>query len=182
MRFTVLSLLICFFSGPVMAQSQPSKDHGVELKHAEQLIATFQQRLKKELMAGLSNGATEAIEVCRSRAPLIASELSNDGVIVGRASLRQRNHTTQSPEWVQSQLEYYQQAEHHNAPPRLVEIEGNKYGYVKPIYIKTPCLRCHGENITPTIEEKLAQYYPNDQAVNYKKGQFRGVFWVESNH
>lgn len=180
MRFILLLLLILLLDSSAIANTHQTVNQCEKPINAAQIIATFQQQLKKELMGGLSKGATEAIDICQTKAQLIASELSKDGVIVGRASLKQRNHATVIPDWVQPQLEYYMRTERDNAQPRYVEIDAKRKGYVQPIYIQAPCLKCHGEYLAPAIKEKLTQFYPQDQAINYKQGQFRGVFWLET--
>lgn len=47
---------------------------------------------------------------------------------------------------------------------------------IKPIYITEGCLVCHGAQakIPPFIKSK----YPKDQALDFKIGELRGIFWV----
>lgn len=178
MRALFVFLLLLLFITPATAQqtSNSCTDQQLEDEH---VISQFQQMLKKELMAGLKKGVPEAIDVCQTKAQEIAHGLSQNNIIVGRASLKPRNMTTVVPDWVTPLLANYQQLAREDALPQHITIDNNRSGYVKPIYIQAPCLRCHGEHIAPDIYKKISELYPNDQAVNYKKGQFRGVFWLE---
>ena len=63
------------------------------------LLQPFKAEMKQALQAGLTQGPIEAIDVCRVRAPEIAAALSQDGVLVGRASHRLRNPSNAVPDW-----------------------------------------------------------------------------------
>lgn len=57
----------------------------------------------------------------------------------------------------------------------------NHYQVYKPIMMKGKCLNCHG---TDSVRKKkaydiISKEFPNDKAVNYKKGDFRGAFIVD---
>lgn len=172
-----ISLLLCTNAS---AQNCCTQNNSAEQDHAEQVVTLFQQQLKKELIQGLMNSPIDAISVCQIRAPQIAAKLSTDGVTVGRASNKPRNDKAVTPQWVLPYLEKYRHLSQENAVPMHVEIDSTRIGYVKPIRIQTPCLTCHGDHIDKPLQQKINQLYPNDQAVNYKKGEFRGVFWVET--
>jgi len=38
------------------------------------------------------------------------------------------------------------------------------------------CMNCHGQNLTSAVSSRLAELYPEDQAVGYMPGQIRGAF------
>lgn len=171
-----MSLLLCT---DVAAQGQ---NNNAEQEHAERVVARFQQQLKQELMQGLKQSPITAISICQIRAPQIAAELTTNVVTVGRASDKPRNDKAVTPQWVLPYLEKYHHMPAENSAPIHVKIDNTRLGYVKPIYIQTPCLTCHGEHIAKPLQQKINHLYPNDQAVNYKKGEFRGVFWVETQH
>jgi len=64
-----------------------------------------------------------------------------------------------------------------------VEKDGKKaFRFIKateiPPLSKTPCLKCHGENIDPQVAAKLDKLYPNDMARGYKPGIIRGAFTI----
>jgi mono/diheme cytochrome c family protein len=45
---------------------------------------------------------------------------------------------------------------------------------------KEPCAACHGTNIAPGVQAKLAELYPNDQATGFKPGELRGAILISS--
>jgi hypothetical protein len=166
MIMAVGSLL--FFVSTTMAQPAP-----------EQLIGQFQKALMKELKLGLQQGPTQAIKVCQIKAPQIAAQLSTDQIAIGRSTTRLRNPDNQAPHWVAEILAGYQTGTPIKES-QTIDLLNGKQGYIKPIYIRQPCLKCHGTTIAPDIAAALNEYYPNDQATGYKAGDFRGVFWVET--
>lgn len=173
----IMSLLFCTNAS---AQNRCTQNNSVEQEHAEHVVTLFQQQLKKELVQGLKKSPIDAISICQMRAPQIAAELSTDEVTVGRASDKPRNDKAVTPQWVRPYLEKYLNMSQKNAVPMHIEIDTTRIGFLKPITIQTPCLTCHGDHIAKPLQRKINQLYPNDQAVNYKKGEFRGVFWVET--
>jgi hypothetical protein len=62
--------------------------------------------------------------------------------------------------------------------PRVVVLDSSRFGYVEPIYVKSLCLTCHGDNVAPAVREVIVELYPNDEAVGFQAGDFRGMFWV----
>ena len=55
--------------------------------------------------------------------------------------------------------------------------------YLRPIVVKAPCLKCHGpsESIDPEVRAILEESYPEDLAVGYAEGDFRGAVSVVVN-
>ncbi len=129
------------------------------------------------LQNGLRDGPTEAIEVCKIRAPGLASELSRAGLVMGRSSHRLRNPANAPPAWVRPVLQSYLDG---NTPPRPIEIplDDQRQGYIEPIFMQAPCLMCHGSTLAPEIAERIADLYPEDKAIGFELGDLRGVFWV----
>lgn len=173
----IITILLC---GSASAQQCSTQNNSTAQRHAEHVVAIFQQQLKSELMLGLKKSPISAISICQVRAPQIAAELSTSAVTIGRASDKPRNDSTVTPKWVLPFLKNYRHTAQTAMQPVHVKIDNTRIGYVKPITMQTPCLTCHGEHIAEPLQQKINQIYPNDQAVNYKKGEFRGVFWVET--
>jgi len=57
--------------------------------------------------------------------------------------------------------------------------DGNNYRVYKPLVTKAVCLKCHGENISDKLKPIISKAYPNDLAINFKEGDFRGVIVSE---
>lgn len=146
-------------------------------QQANQLIEQLETQLKSRLMIGLQQGPIQAIAICREQAPEIARQLSVNGITIGRTSHKLRSPDNSSPDWVTPLLERYQ---HQPAPaaPSHVILDNGDFGYVKPIYIKPPCLTCHGQQLSPPLSQQLHTLYPKDAATGFQTGDFRGLFWV----
>ncbi|MDY0191771.1 MAG: DUF3365 domain-containing protein [Desulfuromonas sp.] len=144
---------------------------------AEQLAEQLMGQLKHELLAGLKQGPEAAINICRQKAPQIAQQLTTPGVQIGRVSHRPRNPNNRVQSWQEGLMAEYLKA---NAPQpaKSVLLANGSLALVKPIYMVAPCLRCHGENISPQLSHEIALHYPQDQAQGFKLGEFRGLTWV----
>lgn len=140
-------------------------------------LAPFKKDLKAALKAGLAEGPAAAIDACRIEAPALAEQHSADGVRVGRSSHRLRNPDNTAPEWVSPTLSAWLTSD--SRTPVIVELDGDRVGYIEPIIAQPLCLTCHGEALAPAIGERLAALYPDDEATGFSAGDLRGVFWVE---
>ena len=174
MRFLIpvvlTSVLILAGNSVVAQQSDPA--------YGAQLLAPFKRQLQAALQEGLAQGPAEAIAACQVRAPEIVSELSQDGVRLGRASHRLRNPANVAPDWVQPILDGYARNPAVTAP-QTVAVSADRTGYVEPIIVQPLCLTCHGSNISADVADKISRRYPQDRATDYAVGDLRGVFWVE---
>lgn len=149
-----------------------------ELARGAELLAPFKQDLKKALKSGLAEGPAEAIQVCRIKAPEIATALSVDGVRMGRSSHKLRNPDNSAPEWVSPVMQAYLD-DPSSRKPHITELGEDKWGYVEPIMVQPLCLSCHGSELAPDIALQISDLYPEDRAVGFEVGDLRGVFWLE---
>ena len=53
---------------------------------------------------------------------------------------------------------------------------GKHFRYMKAIPISEICLKCHGREIAPDVQDQLTKLYPGDQAKGYALGDIRGAF------
>jgi len=151
-------------------------DFDAEARGAE-LLMPFKMNLKGALVEGMSAGPVEAIDVCSVEAPTIAAALSVDGVVMGRSSHKLRNPENAPPSWLASYLGEF--AEGGQQGPLVLELDNGRYGYAEPIATQGMCLICHGEKLAPEIATRIGEAYPEDQAIGFREGDLRGVFWVE---
>ena len=142
-----------------------------------EILAPFKLQLKQALLVGLGQGPSEAIGACRLKAPQIAATLSVDGIVVGRSSHRLRNPANTAPDWVSPLMQAYVNDGADRAP-RTVALAGDRIGYVEPILMQAVCLTCHGDVQDPSLAERIADEYPDDQATGFELDEFRGVFWA----
>jgi len=152
---------------------------------ARKLVKDFGTQLKSELMHGMKKGgATEAITVCYQKAPQIAKQLSDStDWKIGRTSLKTRNSNNAPDDWEKSVLENFEdqfrkgkdiKTLEYSETVRIGDLE--YFRYMKAILTGSICLNCHGSEIKEPVEEKIAELYKDDKAVNYKKGEIRGAF------
>jgi hypothetical protein len=153
---------------------------------AKDIVKQFADTLQGELKAAISEGGpVKAIAICNKRAPAIAQDLSERaGWSVGRTSLKVRNSKLNTPDaWERTVLEEFDQRQaagedvNTMAKAEVVETEDGKvFRFMKAIPTGDLCVACHGQNLTPEVQQALDAAYPNDQARGYKAGQVRGAF------
>ncbi len=162
----------------IIAAGAPAAADGTsDSERGAAYLAPFKQDLMAALKSGLAEGPDAAIGACRIEAPAIAARHSHDGVSVGRSSHRLRNPDNAAPGWVSPVIDAWLDSDARE--PRVVELDGNRLGYIEPIITQALCLTCHGEALAPSISERLEALYPADEATGFKAGDLRGVFWVE---
>ena len=148
------------------------------VERARELAATFKGTLKEALMEGLQDGPAATIDACAILAPDLAEELSVDGARIGRTSHRLRNPANAGDDWLRPLIEEYRQTAP-GAQPKAIWIDDATVGYVEPLYVGKPCLACHGETVANEVLEEIRAIYPEDQAIGFREGEFRGLVWVE---
>ena len=149
---------------------------------ADALTRALGKRLFAELGA---NGPVAAVEVCSEVAPAIAAEHSGPGMTVRRVTLKTRNPANAPDAYERKQLEALEAAHLAGTLPKEVSEETTGDGkrtlrYLRPILVGEPCLKCHGprESLEPDVRKILADRYPGDRAVGYRKGDLRGAVSV----
>ena len=123
-----------------------------------------------------SDGPAKAIAVCSKEAGPMAKIIGKEqGVRIGRTSLKLRNPANTPPDWA-SQL-----ANKTATEPQFVKVDDNTIGALLPIKLQQKCLTCHGpvDSIATDVRSQLAALYPDDTATGFQEGDLRGWFWVE---
>ena len=131
-----------------------------------------------------AGGAEEAIEVCYSKAPKIAKDLSDStGWKIGRTSLKIRNTNNAPDEWETEILNNFEKQKLEGVKVSELEfadtvmIDNNQYfRYMKAIQTGSVCLNCHGAKIKDPIKESILKLYKDDKAIDYNMGEIRGAF------
>lgn len=183
--FLLLSLIISF---SIFAEEIDTAPY---IKTSKEAIQEFAVALKTELQAGFkAGGATAAVSVCNTKAPVLALETSQKyGAYIGRTSLKIRNADNRPDSWEKAVLQQFEtrlaSGEDVNS---LVHYEvttistesGDKsvFRFMKAIPTAGVCLTCHGTDIDENIVKTLDQYYPNDKARGFDIGSIRGAFTV----
>ena len=137
------------------------------------LFAALSAELSEAMGEG---GPTRAIEVCATRAPAIAAEVSEQrGVRIGRTSHRLRNPGNSPPPWADLAVDERPEQ------PRYFSDRNGRLGALTPIRLGGSCIQCHGspDDIAPETRSSLDRRYPGDRATGFSVGDIRGWFWVE---
>ena len=158
---------------PELPDSAARKMKAITAKEA--LFKRLSSRLTEVMQ---SKGPAAAIEVCSSEASKIAKAVGDEqGVAIGRTSLKLRNPANQPPNWVKPLIA---KTETPPSESQFVELPKGHTGALLPITLQAKCLTCHGEDdIPPSVTAKLGEIYPNDEATGFKIGDLRGWFWVD---
>lgn len=152
---------------------------------AKALVAKLQTTLQGELLAAMKEGGpARAIEVCRDRAPKVASEISREsGWAVARTALKVRNPENAPDAWEKKVLEEFAvraaAGEDVATLERsgIVETAGTKtFRFMKAIRTGELCLACQGASMKPELAAKVKTLYPEDRATGFAAGDMRGAF------
>lgn len=150
-------------------------------------LKEFGGALQSELKSAMKEGGPiNAIDVCQTKAPQISTAMSQQaGFEISRTSLKPRNAGNAPDGWEKTVLEQFEKRQASGIDPKTLEfhqiVENNgqrQLRYMKAIPTAEVCLVCHGENIAPNIQAKLAELYPNDKAIGFNVGELRGAFSV----
>jgi len=150
-------------------------DKALQTKMLAARDALFQKLSERLMDAMTQGGPAAAILVCQQEAPQIAQAIGEQqGVSIGRTSVRLRNPQNEAPFWASGLVET------NTDVPTFVTLSDHKAAALLPIKLQVQCLMCHGpqEQIAPEVKAQLQKSYPNDQATGFNEGDLRGWFWI----
>ena len=162
--------------GNAPGEMKPAIDRA--MKAFDSLQATLSARLMEEMKAG---GPTRAVTVCRDEAPALTAKIAGEAnLTMGRTSHKLRNGTNAPRPWVQPLLQKAAGRKASDVQAVAVDL-GATIGVVRPIGMVGACTTCHGSDARrpPALKDALAAHYPQDKAVGFDEGDFRGFFWAE---
>jgi hypothetical protein len=144
---------------------------------ARLLVSGFQASLKAELMNAVKEGGVvNAIGVCQVKAPQVADSFSREAWSIKRVTEKPRNRLNKADAHEQEilglfadtlkKLEFFDEWADSEAK--------TGYTYYQPINIGAFCLKTIDEGVASALQEK----YPEDEAVDYRAGDLRGMFVV----
>jgi hypothetical protein len=184
---TLVSLVACVLAvfPRIAAAAEPDDWPARSRALADQLTGQLKVELQQALQAG---GPVAAIEVCRTRAPALAAQLSQEsGAQVGRTALRVRNPANAPDELERKVLLQFaeEMAAAESPPPSPPEAEfdlatshGVEHRYLRAIPLQPPCVLCHGKAIAPDVAAAIQRHYPEDSATGFEPGELRGAVTV----
>jgi hypothetical protein len=150
---------------------------------ARALADDYQQRLKGALKSAIAaGGPAEAVDVCKIEASEIAQSLRREsGWAIGRVSTKPRNPDNVPDAWEQQILEHFaaQRAQKIQGPLEASRMENGRLRYMRAIDTGPVCLTCHGTELSPEVQARINNAYPQDRATGYVLGDLRGAFTLE---
>ena len=185
MKITVLAM--CFLLLSMNCYSDQHSDTNAEIAAAKTAIKELATSLQSELKAAMQTGGpVAAIGVCNTKAmPITQKVAAEEGMHLSRVSLKNRNPVNLPNEWQATVLEDFQRQKAEGkaidslAWSETVTVNGEQeFRFMKAIPTGKICLMCHGTEISPQIEQVLADLYPADRATGYGEGDIRGAFVV----
>jgi hypothetical protein len=143
-------------------------------------IDSFAKTLETTVKSAMKDGVTTAFGVCGSLAISMTDEynaLTTDTKI-RRTALKYRNPKNK-PDAIDKSV-MNELIRKGDFKPVTVDV-GAKYRVYKPLPTKAECIVCHGnsEEIPKKVSDMIKRKYPKDLAVDFAKGEFRGVIVAE---
>ncbi len=145
------------------------------------------KKLSNQLQVAMKAGGVEnAIGFCNAAAlPLTDSLSTKYSAVIKRTSLKLRN-TENTPDSLEAKmLNMYQIMSRMRNPvmvPKILEKNKDEIQFYTPIMIASEtCLKCHGiigQTMSKNDYAIIKRFYPNDKAVDYRLGQFRGMWSI----
>jgi len=187
MKRFLTGLCFCALLMDVSAEQLPGDDTQAEIANAKAAIKVLASSLQTELKGAMqSGGPVAAIAVCNTRAMPITQQVASDqGMHLGRVSLKNRNPANAPNEWQRAVLEDFEQQKKAGkdvttlAWSETAGLDGEReFRFMKAIPTGGVCLSCHGTMISPEVSQVLAETYPQDRATGFNEGDIRGAFVV----
>lgn len=178
-------LALACIVGAADAQTLPA---AAEIDRAQSAVQQLGQKLRGALVAKMqAEGAVAAVAFCHAEAPQIAATVAGEnGLSIGRTSLRVRSADNAPADWQQSVLADFATQVAAGAAPQMLQFsarvdsaEGPRLRYAQGIRAEGACLVCHGKAIAEPVRAAIAERYPGDRATGFAEGDLRGLFWVE---
>lgn len=186
MVLTWLTVATTWAQGGQAPEARTQQAVSRALEKARAAATALTQALLGELLRHMREGGPEAaVMVCAGKAQELTKAQQQEGLLVRRVSTRARNPQNRPDDYEQAVLaRMAQQYQESKATDEVSEwyLEGNTLTlrYLRPIVMGEMCLACHGdrERMKPAVRDFISQHYPEDQAVGYQAGDFRGAMSV----
>lgn len=144
-----------------------------------------QKTIKFALQNAIKEGGLQnAMVYCNLQAlPITDSVSQSENVQIKRLAKKYRNPLNATTESESRILDDYEMLLNNGDSlyPIIMAGENKHPVYFKPILVDAVCLNCHGtpgEQISPSLTEKITELYPNDKATGFKAGELRGMWSI----
>jgi len=175
------SLLLASCGGRVLTEEEIAQYTEQGEKISMETFLTLSNNLQAKMKEG---GPVEALSYCNVRAyPLTDSIAEKNNVLIKRTALKIRNPKNEPTEQEKDVLNNYQSllTKGESLSPEIRLNEEEKAVFYAPIILAPNCVKCHGQpdsEISPEVQQKIKEFYPNDQATGFAAGDLRGIWSI----
>lgn len=180
LRSLIVSTLL--LSVAAQAETPTVKQEGISY------IKMLGGSLKSELQAKMKEDPTgiAAATFCKDNAGTLTKEINAklpEYASVRRTALKLRNPDNKADATDEKVMNAYVEvieAKKYN-PKEAIKVveEGDATRVYKPLFVQKACLKCHGTTVSPEISALIKKGYPDDKAIDFDEGAFRGVIIAE---
>lgn len=186
----VLSLLLITLNACISPQKEDLTQEEVlfqenYLEKGGEITASVYSALTRNLANSIKeNGVPGSIQYCNINAYPITDSISQQfGVHIKRSSHKLRNPKNRPDSLELAIIESYLAEQQQGKPlkAKLVKLEQQPVRYFSPIVLAQACTRCHGKmgsEIDPDNYDVIKSLYPEDSAINFTRGELRGIWSV----
>ncbi len=181
----------CLKSGGKKCKHKKKKENDSIKEVYKQIGLKYSRTTQQILGSNLTNaiikkGPEGAVEFCNTRATVITDSLSlNYKAKIRRVSDKARNTLNKATEQELAYISNYEQdLVAGDSLVAVVEIKETGVDFYYPITTNALCLQCHGkpgEDINSSTLSEIKKYYPQDEALNYKVNEVRGLWAITFN-
>ena len=182
MKLRTLILSAALLSVAAQAETPTIKQEGISY------IKMLGGTLKSELQAKMKEDPTgvAAVTFCKDRAVSITKEVNAKlpkYASVRRTALKLRNTDNKADATDEKVMNSYVAAIEAKKydPKKAIKVveEGDTTRVYKPLFVQKACLTCHSTTVSPEISTLIKKGYPDDKAIDFNEGAFRGVIVAE---
>lgn len=162
-----------------MSEADINKSKSIAGSMKKGLGGMLKQKLEKE-------GPVAAFSFCADNAiPATKKIAEENNVTIKRVSTKLRNPALNTPDSLDNEaLAEFSKYKNENEAPKYLVLKDKKTGvarFYEPMYVMGMCLACHGEpsKMPEGVKSQISAKYPNDKAIDYKTGDFRGLIAIE---
>jgi len=170
-------------AGPPLTAQEEERVMELAAPAAAALATGLIGRLSEALEEG---GPVHAVDFCSMEAIPLTREVETslaEGLTIKRSALRVRNPANAPDTLEEEALRYFASLAGTGDPLPTAWVQRTPDGgarFYRPLSMAPMCLQCHGdpEAFPPELDRILRERYPEDRAVGYSAGEFRGVIRV----
>ena len=185
----LLTLSVVFFMGCNQNLPINPREEAQAKRIGSEATTTVLRTMMMKLMTEVqSKGTIAAAEFCSVHAQELTGEIQQQlkkGITIKRISQKNRNAKNVPNSEEKEALAFFieeikRKKEVDSYLVKRKKEEKVVFHYYKPLFVAPLCLQCHGDpqKMNPKVVEAIKSKYPQDKAVGFKPGDFRGALKI----